>query len=107
MSFNEVMALIFPSIIALLFYSKLINRKVSLFEAFCYTGFYMLITNGICYAILIYFIKTTVFLFTPVFTLKYSVIATCIALLIVLLFRFLEMNLKIKLKVESFNEEEK
>jgi hypothetical protein len=107
MSFNEVMALILPSVVALLCYLKLKNGKPSLVEVFCHLGLFILLTNCICYVILIYFIKTPVFLYTPLFTIKYSIISTCIALLIVILFRFLEMNMKIKLKVESVNEEEK
>jgi 4-hydroxybenzoate polyprenyltransferase len=106
MTFNEVMALIMPSIIALLFYSKVIRRKLTFFEGLCHLVLFMLITNSICYAISIYLNKTLFFVFSISFTMKYSIMATCVAIVIAVLYRFLELNLHINLRVESKDEEE-
>jgi hypothetical protein len=106
MEFNEFMALILPSLISLFLYSKINKRKLPLLEAIGFGALCMLVINSVCYAILIYFLNTTVFLFTPVFTLKYCILATVLALCMVVFYRFIEMNMKIKLKVESLYEEE-
>jgi hypothetical protein len=105
MNFNEVMALIMPSIIALLCYSKIIRIKITFLDGICYLALFMLITNLICYAILIYLNKTLIFFFSNMFTLKYSLLATVVALIIVLGYRFLELNISINLRVESKDEE--
>ncbi|MEH7108130.1 hypothetical protein [Bacillus sp. JJ1764] len=104
MSFNEVMALIMPSIIACLFYSKVTNRALPLFEIIGKIVFFMLTTNCICYATLIFLRKTIIFEYTPTFTLKYCLTATFIALLMAILYIFIELNLKIRFKVESTDE---
>jgi F0F1-type ATP synthase membrane subunit a len=104
MTFNEVMALIMPSIIALLFYSKVTKRKMTWFEIISTLSLFILITNCICYAILIYLRKEPVFQFA--FTMKYSIMATCIALVVAVLYRLVELNIHIKFKVESINEKE-
>jgi len=106
MSFNQVMALIMPSIIALLFYSKIIKRKLSFFDGLCHTVLFMLITNCICYAISIYLKRTLEFVFSNSFTLKYSIMATCVSILFVLLYRFIEINISISLQVVSKDEKE-
>ncbi|OLS37814.1 hypothetical protein [Bacillus sp. MRMR6] len=105
MNFNEVMALILPSIIALHFYSKVIRGKLNLLDVFCHSALFMVFTNAICYAILIYLNKTLIFDFTNIFTLKYSLMATFVALIIVVCYRFLELNIRISLRVESKDEE--
>lgn len=106
MSFNEIMALIMPSIIALLLFSKVIKRKITLIEGIGYMALFMLMTNSVCYAILIYLNRTITFVFTNSFTLKYSLLATCLAIIIALGYRFLELNLSINLKVETKDEKE-
>jgi len=106
MGFNEFMALILPSLISLFLYSKINARKLPLVEVIGFIALYLLVINGVCYAILIFFLNTTVFLFTPIFTLKYCILATFLALCMVVFYRFIEMNIKIKLKVESLYEEE-
>jgi hypothetical protein len=52
MTFNEIMALILPSLVAFLFYLKAVKRNVDLFEGFCTIGLFLLIINCICYSIL-------------------------------------------------------
>lgn len=106
MEFNEFMALILPSLISLFLYSTLNAGKLSVVEVIGFGALCMLIINGVCYAILIFFFNTTVFLFTPIFTLKYCILATFLAICMVVFYRFIEMNIKIKLKVESLYEEE-
>ncbi|MBB6454519.1 membrane protein YdbS with pleckstrin-like domain [Salirhabdus euzebyi] len=103
MTFNEIMALIMPSIIALLFYSKVNKKNMSMFEIVSNLVLFMLITNSICYAILIY-LQTSPIIFSISFTLKYSVMATFIAVVVAILYRFIELNIKINIKVESINE---
>lgn len=103
MTFNEVMALIMPSIIAFLFYSK-VNPTITVYEAIGKFILFIMSTNCISYAILIYIRKTIVFEFTPVFTLKYCLTATFIAVAIAAIYRFIELNVNIKLKVESVDE---
>lgn len=106
MIFNEVMALIMPSFIALLFYLKLIKRKITVIESICYLSLFALITNCVGYAILIYLRKTVSFVYTNIFALKYSTMATCVSIVIVLLYRLLELNLNINLRVEEKDEGE-
>jgi len=105
MSFNEVMALVMPAIIGVLFYSKIIGRKLTFFDGLCHTVFFMLITNCICYAISIYLKKTLEFVFSNSFTLKYSIMATCVSIVFVILYRFIDLNISISLKVVSKDEE--
>ncbi len=104
MTFNEVMALIMPSIVALLFYSKIIKRNITWFEAISTFALFMFITNVICYGILTIILNTTSLLFTITFTMKYSILAIVIAVLVAILYRFIELNININLKVESANE---
>jgi hypothetical protein len=106
MTFNEVMALIMPSFIALFFYSKVINRKLTVLDGFFHLVLFMMMTNIICYTILIYLQKTITFVFSPTFTLKYSLMATIIAVVITTIYRFLELNLNINLRVVAKNEED-
>ncbi|MBS4213129.1 hypothetical protein [Neobacillus rhizophilus] len=106
MTFNEVMALIMPSIIALLFYSKVTLKKVTFFDGLCNTVLFILITNCICYAFLIYLKKTVSFIYTDSFTLKYSIMATFIAIVIAIIYRFLELNFSIGLRVVTSRDEE-
>jgi len=106
MSFNEVMALIMPSFIALLFYSKVTNRKITGIDVICYLAIFMLFTNCLCYAI-ITFLKIDVIIFSYSFTVKYCIMAVCIGLIIAIIYRFMELNIKIKIKVESTDEKEK
>ena len=103
MTFNEVMALIMPSCIALLFYSKFKNRSITLVEGICHLALFMLCTNCVCYAILT-FLKIDVLIFNVSFTVKYCLMAVCIALVMVILYRFIELNIKIKIRVESTDE---
>ncbi|WP_160722715.1 hypothetical protein [Bacillus sp. USDA818B3_A] len=106
MTFNEVMALIMPSFIVLLFYTKLINKSLTIFEGICHLALFMLSINCLCYAILT-IAKTEVILFTTIFTMKYCLLAVCMGLVIAFFYRLIELNLKIKLRVESRNEKEK
>ena len=103
MTFNEVMALIMPSCIALLFYSKFKNRSITLVEGICHLALFMLSTNCVCYAILTV-LKIDVLIFNISFTVKYCLMAVCIALVMVILYRFIELNIKIKIRVESTDE---
>ncbi|MCM3763495.1 hypothetical protein [Neobacillus niacini] len=107
MTFNEVMALIMPSVIALLLYSKVVPENTHFFNGLGFLALCMMITNSICYAVLIYFKKTLLFIFTPAFTLKYSVLATGVAIIVAFVYRFFELNLSINLKVVSIKDEEK
>ncbi len=104
MTYNEVMALVMPSIIALLFYIKLRKSKLSIFEGIGYLSFFMLTTNCIGYAMMIYLRKIEVFIFTNSFTMKYSMMATFIAIIMGIICRFVELNLNVKLHVETKNE---
>ncbi len=104
MIFNEVMALIMPSVAATMIYAKLVRKKWSFFEWIGNVALFMLITNTICYSILIYLNKTPDYEFSNVFTMKYSMLAMIIVLLEVIIYRFLEMNIRIKLKVENMDE---
>lgn len=101
MTFNEVMALILPSMIGLLFYLKLTEEKLNIMELFGILSLFMFLTNFICYTIVYYFREKQQFLFTPSFTIKYSMTALVIVLIIVIVYRFLELNVKVKLKVEN------
>lgn len=101
MTFNEVLALIMPSFVSFLFFSKVTNRKFSIYETIFKLILFIVGTNCISYAIVIYIMKTNVFSFTPTFTLKYCVMATFISLVITIFHRFIELNIKIRLKVES------
>lgn len=92
-----------PALIALLFYSKLANKTLTLIESITHYALFSLVTNCLMYGILIYFFKTTTFLFTNLFTLKYSFVATIISIIFVLIYRFIELNVKIKLEVKSEN----
>jgi hypothetical protein len=104
MTYNEVMALIMPSIIALLFYSKITNSNMTFLEITGILVLFMLVTNCICYSIIIYFKKIPSF--DIAFTMKYSIMATFIALITATLYRFIELNINIKIKVEPTDEKE-
>lgn len=104
MTFNEVMALIMPSIIAVLFYTKITKKNLTLFDALCNSALFMVITNCICYAILFYLLERPLLLFSNIFTFKYCILATFIALITAILYRFVEINMTIKLKVDSVDE---
>lgn len=65
-SFNEIMSLVMPSLVALLFYSKLSGKSLSLFEAVTHFALFSLITNCVMYGILIYFL-TLIPLFIQVY----------------------------------------
>lgn len=103
MTFNEVMALIMPSCIALLFYSKVTNRSITMVEGICHVALFMLCINCVCYAILT-FLKIDILIFNVSFTVKYCLMAVCIALVMAILYRFIELNIKIKIRVESTDE---
>ncbi len=103
MEFNEFMALILPSVVALLFYSKLKGRALSHFEIGALLATFVLLTNCICYAAVVYFKKIPSF--DMLFTLKYSGLAIFVSLLLTIVYRFIELNIKIKLKVEPRDEE--
>lgn len=105
MTFNEIMALILPSFIALLFYLKISNSKMNLIEGICNLAFFMLVTNLLCYAI-ISLLKIDPVRFTTLFTMKYTLMSTIIGLVLALIYRFIELNIKIKVKVESVDEKE-
>lgn len=105
MFFNEVMALVMPAIIGLFFYSKLIRKNPSFFDGFCYLVLFLMLTNCLCYGILIFLRNTVAFVFTESFTLEYSVMATLIALVMAIIVRFVELNVKVRLRVESADEE--
>ncbi|THE11336.1 hypothetical protein E1I69_15345 [Bacillus timonensis] len=105
MTFNEVMALIMPSFIAVLFYSKLTNNSFKVFQNISYLAFFMVTTNCICYVILL-LLKVEQVIFTIQFTVKYCLLAICIATVIVIVYRFIELNIKINFKVETVNEKE-
>jgi|GEM_PF-2305238 len=100
--FNVIMALIMPSVVALLFYSKIQRIQLSKINFICTLTLFLLSTNSVCYAILVYFNKIPSF--DMLFTLKYSVLATFFAFLIALIYRFIEIHITIKLKVEQPNE---
>ncbi|SEU09444.1 hypothetical protein SAMN05421676_12014 [Salinibacillus kushneri] len=104
MTFNEVMALIMPSVIGLLFYSKIIQRSITWFEVLSNLALLIVITNSICYGLLIFIFNRTTLLFSILFTMKYSILATLISVVIAFIYRFIELNVKIKVKVESQNE---
>lgn len=99
--FNEIMALIFPSIIGILLYVKFTNKTLSILEALGITVLFNLVTNCICYAILYFFKGRQDFLFTPLFTIKYCLTAVVVVIVIVIAYRFIELNFKVKLKVEN------
>lgn len=103
MTFNEVMALIMPSCIALLFYSKVTNKSITVVEGICHLALFMLCTNCVCYAILT-FLRIDVLIFNVSFTVKYSLMAVCIAIVMTMLYRFIELNIKVKIRVESIDE---
>jgi len=75
-----------------------------LVEGICHLALFMLCTNCVCYAILT-FLKIDVLIFNVSFTVKYCLMAVCIALVMVILYRFIELNIKIKIRVESIDEE--
>ncbi len=104
MTFNEVMGLIFPSLIALLLYIKLQKKNISTPEIIFFSALLLLVTNIVCYIIMIYLVKTPSFEFTPLFTIKYSLMATVVAFFVAIAIRFIELNLNIKLRVESSDE---
>jgi hypothetical protein len=103
--FNEILSLIFPSIISVLFYFKLIKREVTFIDLLTKSAVYMLLINIVCYAILVYLFKTHIFIFSPTFTIKYSVLATFLGIITVLFHRFIELNVNMNLKVEHADEE--
>lgn len=105
MSFNEAMSLIFPSLIAMLLYIRVVKRKIAIIELLCITTTITLITNCLSYAFLIYLWNKPDFDFSPTFTLKYSIMATVIATVLVTTFRFVELNVSVKMKVELENED--
>lgn len=105
LTYNEVLALIFPSILSVLFYFKLIKKEYRFIELFTKSIVYMLIINSICYAILVYLMNTQSFLFSPIFTFKYVVLATSLGIIFVFIHRFIELNIKMNLKVEQADEE--
>lgn len=107
MTINEVMGLIMPSIIALLFYSHISKKSPTVFEGIGLFSMLMLTTNCLGYAVMIYLKKSPYFDFSTIFTVKYSLMAVCISFVVVLIYRFLELHLNIRLRVETLDEEEK
>lgn len=101
MTFNKVMALVMPSFVAFLFYTKIRNFKGTLLEDICTISLFLLITNCIGYMIMIFFFNIETLIFTTSFTMKYSIMATLIASTIAVIYRFFELNVKINLKVKS------
>lgn len=106
MSFNEVMALVMPSIIGMFIYLKISKKDFEIFELIGTLVLFIFITNNLCYAILILINNTTTILFTTIFTLKYSLMAVVIAISISFIYRFIELNINISLRVESKNEKD-
>ncbi|MFS0821586.1 hypothetical protein [Bacillus sp. 1P02SD] len=104
MTFNEIMALIMPSFIAMLFYIKVNKRSINVFQGICCLVLIMLCTNLLCYAILLY-LKVDPVLFTMAFTIKYSLLAVFIALVIAVLYRLLELNVQMNIRVEENGKE--
>ncbi|WP_449537844.1 hypothetical protein [Ferdinandcohnia sp. Marseille-Q9671] len=105
MTFNEVMALIMPSFIALLYYLKIRNSSIKVLDGICHLAFFILSINSICYIILI-LLKKDPMIFNMSFTVKYCILAVCIAILLVTIYRFIELNVKMKIKVDSVYEKE-
>ncbi|WP_343838362.1 hypothetical protein [Salinibacillus aidingensis] len=98
------MALIMPSIIGLLIYSKLKKRDLTWFEFFSNLALFMVITNAICYGILIFIFERNSLLFSISFTMKYSILAMFIAVVIAVLYRIVELNIKMNVKVKVADE---
>lgn len=104
MTFNEVMALIMPSIVALLFYMRIFGKKLSYFELVGNLTFFLLVTNGICYAISVFLKKTPSF--DMAFTMKYAFMATITSVLFSIVYRFIELNIILRVKVEQTDEKD-
>lgn len=104
MVFNQLMALAMPPIVACFFYFKLKKREPFLLEVFGFTVLVMLITNIIGYSFLLYIQGTMSLLFTMSFTVKYSCFALLIAAAVTAIYRFLELNITLNMKVESTHE---
>ena len=104
MLFNEIMALIMPSIISVFFYTKVKQKRTTWYETFSLFVLFSLITNAALYALLVYIIDTKTLLFSIAFTMKYSVLATITSIIVATLYRFIELNVTFNMKVESMNE---
>ena len=101
MLFNEIMGLILPSLIALLLYSKVSKRPLSFLEAVCMLALFTFVTNCIRYLVAICVFHLQSLVFTLFFTPKYSLMATCIAILTAMIYRLIELNVEVRVKVES------
>lgn len=104
--FNEIMALIMPSIIGVFLYSKISKKSMKNFELIGVLVLFTFVINNLCYAIMVYLSETTTLLFTITFTLKYSLLALLIAIIISFIYRFIELNIEISLRVESKHEKD-
>ena len=79
---NQIMAMFLPSIIALKMHNKLEEQEEKLRKEVETYFVYVMFINIISYAIVIYLFKQPNIVFTPVFTIKYVVIAILAAIII-------------------------
>lgn len=102
--FNMVMALIFPSITSVFFYSKLIKKTLTFFELGSMLSIFVLFTNGICYALVTHWGKIPSF--DMLYTFKYSALATFVSVFLAIIYRLVELNIKVRIKVEHRDEKQ-
>lgn len=103
--FNEIMAMVLPSFCGLLLYMKISKKTLSVVGIITHFSLFSLFTNCVMYGIVIYFFNNNTFVFTNMFTLKYSLLAFLIACGFAIFFRVIELNVKIKLEVKKNDEE--
>lgn len=103
---NQLMALLLPGIIYLKAYEKFSKKETKGEESIrkYLTG--TMIINMSIYFIVIYILKTPLFIFTNQFTLKYMVLSIMVAVIFAIIERIIKANVEIEMEVELNNDKE-
>lgn len=101
---NQLMALLLPGIVYLNTYEKLFKKEINREDGIrkYFTG--TLIINMIVYLIVIYVLKTPLFIFTNQFTLKYLALGIISAVVFAIIEKFVKTNIDVEIEVEHNNE---
>ncbi len=100
MFINQILSIFFPAIISLKLYEKM-DEKANLIKTIQNCAQAVLIINIIMYFILVYLVKQVEFVFTNIFTLKYLILASVVAVIYSIVAKCISSNIKCEVEVEK------
>ncbi len=104
MVINQLMAILLPGIVYLKAYEKFSKKETKGEESIKKYLIGTMIINMIIYSIMIYGLRTPLFIFTNQFTLKYLLLGIVVAIAFAMIEKVCEKDVEIELEVERNNE---